>query len=144
MVKEQLVLPKDVGSYAPGVVELGVVVGGRVLETTFVYATEDEASSGTIAYDTSSPFVAVKEAVALALDDTDEDIGDESTWPTLEADELDALEVVVCGDCDFSSLLKVFTAVAKFEVDEDDRRYVDEGETGLFGEPETETVVCLK
>lgn len=130
MVKEELVLPEDVGSYAAGVVELEVMVGGRVLESAF-NTTEDKASGGTTACDTTS-------LVALAVDVTDEDIGD----------ELGALEVVLCGDCDVaSSLLDMFTVVAEFEVDdgrEDDRKCMDEGETGLFDESETETVVCLK
>lgn len=117
MVKAELVPPKDASSYSTGVVELEVVVGGKTLKTVFVYATGDNASGGAMVYDVSSPFVAV---VALSLDVTDEDIGEESTLLTLEADELNALENVVCRDCDVvSSLLKASTKVAESEVDDD-------------------------
>lgn len=95
---------EDVGwSYPVGVIGLEVMVAEKAPETAFVYATGD----CTTARDVSNPFITVENAVVmLAVDVIDGD--DESAWIVL-FDKLNALELVVCDDCDVvSTLLRVF------------------------------------
>lgn len=88
----------------------------------------------------------VKVVVTLAMDVTDEDIDEGSTWPTLEVDGLDGPEVVVCDDSDVvSGLLNAFATSGEIGVDgrKGHGKRVGEGWTGLSDDREAESEVCL-